>query len=70
METNKVNLQIALNEQDEINLFMLGNTRAIEITQLHEDYFIPVFSRDNIETISHADFIKVVANAAQTYSQG
>lgn len=70
METNTVNLQLALNEQDERKPFILGNTRAIEMTQLQEDYLVPVFSRDNIETISHADFINVVADAAQTYFQG
>lgn len=70
METNTVNLQLALNEQDERKPFILGNTRAIEMTLLQEDYLVPVFSRDNIETISHADFINVVADAAQTYFQG
>ena len=69
METNRTNFQLEVintNEQDERKPFILGNTKAIELTQLQEDYLVPVFSRDNVETISHTDFINVVADAAQT----
>ena len=31
---------------------------------------VPVFSRDNVETISHNDFINTVFDAAQTFYQG
>ena len=71
METNNTNFQLDVNhEQDERKPFILGNTKAIELTQLQEDYLVPVFSRDNVETISHTDFINVVADAAQTFFHG
>ena len=70
METNRPTFQLEANEQDERKPFILGNTKAIELTQLQEDYLVPVFSRDNVETISHTDFINVVADAAQTFFQG
>lgn len=70
METNNTNLQLALSEQDERKPFILGNTRPMDMTQLQEDYLVPVFSRDNVETISHSDFINVVADAAQTFFHG
>ena len=69
-ENNTAILQLDVNEQDERKPFILGNTKAIGLTELQEDYLVPVFSRDNIETISHSDFINVVADAAQTYFQG
>lgn len=70
METNNTNLQLVLSEQDERKPFILGNTRPMDLTQLQEDYLVPVFSRDNVETISHSDFINVVADAAQTFFHG
>ena len=73
METNRTNFQLEVintNEQDERKPFILGNTKAIELTQLQEDYLVTVFSRDNVETISHTDFINVVADATQTYFHG
>ena len=69
-ENNTAILQLDVNEQDERKPFILGNTQAIGLTELQEDYLVPVFSRDNIETISHSDFINVVADAAQTFFQG
>ena len=50
--------------------FILGNTQVMDINKLQEDYLVPVFSRDNVETISHSDFISTVNDAAQTYFQG
>ena len=70
METNRPTFQLEANEQDERKPFILGNTKAIELTQLQEDYLVPVFSRDNVETISHTDFINVVVDAAQTFFHG
>lgn len=70
METNNTNLQLALSEQDERKPFILGNTRPMDLTQLQEDYLVPVFSKDNVETISHSDFINVVADVAQTFFHG
>ena len=45
METNRPTFQLEANEQDERKPFILGNTKAIELTQLQEDYLVPVFSR-------------------------
>ncbi|MFR9527525.1 MAG: DUF3871 family protein [Rikenellaceae bacterium] len=50
--------------------FILGNTQEIGLQQLQDDYLIPVFSRDNTETISHSEFINTIMDAAQTYFQG
>lgn len=52
------------------NPFILGNTIPVELPELQEKYCVPVFSRDNVETISHADFITTVLEAVQTYFHG
>ena len=72
METNNTTiLQLDTNhERDERKPFILGNTKTIGLAELQEDYLVPVFSRDNVETISHTDFINVVADAAQTFFHG
>ncbi len=57
-------------EQKTTSPFILGNTQGMELTTLEEDYLIPVFSRDNCETISHAEFIYTIYDAAQTFFQG
>ncbi len=48
----------------------LGILRGIELQNLQDDYLVPVFSRDNVETISHNDFINTVFDAAQTFIKG
>lgn len=50
--------------------FILGNTVETDLQKLQENYLVPVFSRDNVETISHFDFVNTVCDAAQTYFQG
>ena len=52
------------------NPFILGNTIPVELPELQEKYCVPVFSRDYVETISHADFITTVLEAVQTYFHG
>ena len=50
--------------------FILGNTIEIDMQSLEDDYLVPVFSRDNNQTISHTEFINTVSDAAQTFFQG
>ena len=49
--------------------FILGNTIEIDMQSLEDDYLVPVFSRDNNQTISHTEFINTVSDAAQTFFQ-
>lgn len=49
--------------------FILGNTKEIGLTELG-DMLTPVFSRDNVETISHAEAISTVMDAVTTYFDG
>lgn len=50
--------------------FILGNTIELDMQRLEDDYLVPVFSRDNNQTISHTEFINTVSDAAQTFFQG
>ncbi len=52
------------------NPFILGNTIEVSMQSLQEDYLVPVFSRDNVESISHLDFVSAVFDAAQEYFSG
>lgn len=61
---------IIIDQPEPKKAFILGNTRGIELQNLQDDYLVPVFSRDNVETISHNDFINTVYDAAQTFYQG
>ncbi len=58
------------NQAEQSSPFILGNTQEIELQSLQDDYLIPVFSRDNTETISHSEFINTIMDAAQTFFQG
>ncbi len=58
------------NQTEQSSPFILGNTQEIELQSLQDDYLIPVFSRDNTETISHSEFINTIMDAAQTHFQG
>jgi len=44
--------------------FIEANTKEVSIQHLKEDCVVPVFSKDNEITISHASFIEAVWNAA------
>ena len=49
--------------------FILGNTKEIGLTELG-DMLTPVFSRDNVETISHSEAISTVMDAVSTFFDG
>lgn len=49
--------------------FILGNTKEIGLTELG-DMLTPVFSRDNVETISHTEAISTVMDAVSTFYDG
>lgn len=57
-------------EEKKRNPFIIGNTVETDLQKLQDDYLVPVFSRDNVETISHNEFINTVCDAVQTYFQG
>ena len=48
---------VIIDQPEEKKAFILGNTRGIELQNLQDDYLVPVFSRDNVETISHNDLL-------------
>ena len=77
MEDNKTN---NYSEQDNASMvvvepeqtrspFILGNTKEIGLTELG-DMLTPVFSRDNVETISHTEAISTVMDAVSTFYDG
>ena len=49
--------------------FIIGNTSEIQMDEL-SDMLTPVFSRDNVETISHVEGISTVAAAINTFFDG
>ena len=57
-------------EEKKKSPFIIGNTVETDLQKLQDDYLVPVFSRDNVETISHNEFINTVCDAVQTYFQG
>lgn len=65
-----VDSQKVVQEEKPQNPFILGNTIEVDINRLQEDYLVPVFSRDNVESISHYDFISSVFEAAQEHFTG
>ena len=56
-------------EQETKSPFILGNTKEIGLTELG-DMLTPVFSRDNVETISHTEAISTVMDAVSTFFDG
>ena len=52
------------------NPFILGNSIPLELPELQERYCTPVFSKDNVETISHADFATTALDCVQTFFHG
>ena len=56
-------------EQETRSPFILGNTKEIGLTEL-DDMLTPVFSRDNVETISHTEAISTVMDALSTFFDG
>ena len=63
-------LQLSEPEQETTrNPFILGNTKEIGMNEL-SDMLTPVFSRDNVETISHNEAINSVMDAVSTFFDG
>ena len=64
------NNEISYNEAEETRTpFIIGNTQPIEMDAL--SYMLtPVFSRDNVETISHVEGISTITDAISTYFDG
>lgn len=64
------NNEINYNEAEETRTpFIIGNTQSIEMDAL-SDMLTPVFSRDNVETISHVEGISTITDAISTYFDG
>lgn len=64
------NNEINYNEAEEARTpFIIGNTQPIEMDAL-SDMLTPVFSRDNVETISHVEGISTITDAISTYFDG
>lgn len=64
------NNEISYNEAEETRTpFIIGNTQPIEMDVL-SDMLTPVFSRDNVETISHVEGISTITDAISTYFDG
>lgn len=64
------NNEISYNEAEETRTpFIIGNTQPIEMDAL-SDMLTPVFSRDNVETISHVEGISSITDAISTYFDG
>ncbi len=64
------NNEISYNEAEETRTpFIIGNTQPIEMDALSE-MLTPVFSRDNVETISHVEGISTITDAISTYFDG
>jgi hypothetical protein len=49
------------------NRFILANTEPITYADLKHRCIIPVFSKDNEQTISHSEFIDIVGQAANKF---
>ncbi len=68
-DTDNAAMVVVEPEQETRSPFILGNTKEIGLTELG-DMLTPVFSRDNVETISHAEAISTVMDAVSTFFDG
>lgn len=59
----------ALPAEESRRPFIIGNTREIGFNEL-STMLTPVFSRDNVETISHCEGISTISDAISTYFDG
>ena len=50
--------------------FIEANTVEVSLSQLRNDYIIPVFAKDNELTISHPAFIETVEEATKDFFRG
>lgn len=60
---------VVVEPEQERSPFILGNTREIGLDEL-STMLTPVFSRDNVETISHDEGISTIADAVSTFFDG
>lgn len=56
-------------EETQRTPFILGNTKEMTMEELG-DMLTPVFSRDNVETISHCEGISTIHDAVSTFFEG
>lgn len=56
-------------EETQRTPFILGNTKEMTMQELG-DMLTPVFSRDNVETISHCEGISTINDAVTTFFEG
>ncbi|MCQ2268145.1 MAG: DUF3871 family protein [Bacteroidaceae bacterium] len=69
MDDNNLSVAASTELAQQHSPFILGNTKEIGIQELSE-MLTPVFSRDNVETISHVEGISTVLDAVGTYFDG
>lgn len=62
-------LVVIESEETQRSPFIIGNTSEVQMDEL-SDMLTPVFSRDNVETISHTEGISTVADAINTFFDG
>lgn len=62
-------LVVVESEETQRSPFIIGNTSPIELDEL-SNMLTPVFSRDNVETISHSEGITTIADAINTFYDG
>lgn len=62
-------LVVIESEETQRSPFIIGNTSEVQMDEL-SDMLTPVFSRDNVETISHTEGITTVADAINTFFDG
>ena len=62
-------LVVIESEETQRSPVIIGNTSEIQMDEL-SDMLTPVFSRDNVETISHVEGISTVADAINTFFDG
>lgn len=76
MELTAVTRQVVSNHEVESSIsnnnnFIEANTQQVSLTHLKEECLIPVFAKDNENTIPHFEFINVVRNTAkQLFPEG
>lgn len=68
-ENDNTTMVVVEPENETRSPFILGNTKEIGLTELG-DMLTPVFSRDNVETISHSEAISTVMDAVSTFFDG
>ena len=74
MELVKVNelpfVETVVEKESSSDQFINSNTKSIGFTDLKNRCIIPVFAKDNESTISHAEFIMAIQDAAQLWFKG